>query len=77
MFVYDPPGGLAIADLLALASPAAAAISDAAWTTLAKRLDEKQLLELPVLVGQFTNVAFFQHVLRLRLESPNPGLRAR
>lgn len=54
-----------------------AMISDETWATLAKRLDEKQLFELPVLVGQFTNVAFFQNSLRLRLESHNPGLAAR
>lgn len=54
-----------------------AMISDATWNALAQQLDEKQLLELPVLVGQFTNVAFFQNALRLRLESHNPGLLAR
>jgi alkylhydroperoxidase family enzyme len=54
-----------------------AMISDATWTTLTKRLDEMQLFELPVLVGQFTNVAFFQNALRLRLEAHNPGLHAR
>lgn len=54
-----------------------AMISDATWATLAERLDEKQLFELPVLVGQFTNVAFFQNALRLRLEAHNPGLHAR
>ena len=54
-----------------------AMISDETWATLAKRLDEKQLFELPVLVGQFTNVAFFQNALRLRLEAHNPGLHAR
>jgi alkylhydroperoxidase family enzyme len=54
-----------------------AMISDTTWGILAKRLDEQQLFELPVLVGQFTNVAFFQNALRLRLEDHNPGLRAR
>ncbi|CAN7318126.1 carboxymuconolactone decarboxylase family protein [Phenylobacterium sp. LjRoot225] len=54
-----------------------AMISDATWAVLAQRLDEQQLFELPVLVGQFTNVAFFQNALRLRLESHNPGLHAR
>lgn len=56
---------------------AGAMISDATWSTLAKRLDDKQLFELPVLVGQFTNVAFFQNALRLRLEAHNAGLSAR
>jgi alkylhydroperoxidase family enzyme len=54
-----------------------AMISDATWATLSLRLDDKQLFELPVLVGQFTNVAFFQNGLRLRLEAHNPGLHAR
>lgn len=54
-----------------------AMISDATWATLAKRLNDKQLFELPVLVGQFTNVAYFQNALRLRLEEHNPGLLAR
>lgn len=54
-----------------------AMISDATWAVLAQRLDEQQLFELPVLVGQFTNVAYFQNALRLRLESHNPGLHAR
>lgn len=54
-----------------------AMICDATWAVLAQRLDEQQLFELPVLVGQFTNVAFFQNALRLRLESHNPGLHAR
>lgn len=54
-----------------------AMISDETWAVLAQRLDEQQLFELPVLVGQFTNVAFFQNALRLRLEDHNPGLQAR
>jgi hypothetical protein len=52
-------------------------ISDATWEMLAKRLDEKQLFELAVLVGQFTTVAYFQNSLRLRLSEDNKGLRAR
>jgi hypothetical protein len=32
---------------------------------------------LLVLIGQFTNVAFFQNALRLRLEPGNIGLAAR
>jgi 4-carboxymuconolactone decarboxylase len=54
-----------------------AMISDATWEILSKRLDEKQLFELPVLVGQFTTVAYFQNALRLRLSEGNSGLRAR
>jgi 4-carboxymuconolactone decarboxylase len=54
-----------------------AMISDATWEVLSKRLDEKQLFELLVLVGQFTTVAYFQNALRLRLAPGNIGLRAR
>jgi 4-carboxymuconolactone decarboxylase len=54
-----------------------AMISDATWEVLSKRLDDKQLFELTVLVGQFTTVAYFQNALRLRLAPDNIGLRAR
>jgi 4-carboxymuconolactone decarboxylase len=54
-----------------------AMISDATWAILAQRLDEKQLFELPVLIGQFTTIAYFQNSLRLRLSAGNIGLRAR
>jgi 4-carboxymuconolactone decarboxylase len=54
-----------------------AMISDATWEILSKRLDDKQLFELPVLGGQFTTVAYFQNALRLRLAPDNIGLRAR
>ena len=56
---------------------AGAMISDDTWALLAKRLDEKQLFELTVLIGQFTNVAFFQNSLKLRLPVGSEGLRAR
>jgi alkylhydroperoxidase family enzyme len=52
-------------------------ISDATWTQLTRRLDENQLIELLVLIGQFTATAYFQNSLRLRLEAGNPGLSAR
>jgi 4-carboxymuconolactone decarboxylase len=54
-----------------------AMISDATWKVLAHRFNTRQLLELPVLVGQFTNVAYFQNALRVRLAPGNSGLRAR
>jgi len=54
-----------------------AMIADATWEVLSKRLDERQLIELPVLVGQFTTVIYFQNALRLRLAPGNIGLRAR
>jgi alkylhydroperoxidase family enzyme len=54
-----------------------AMISDATWAVLAKRLDERQLIELPVLIGQYQAVAYYQNALRLRLHDGNPGLSAR
>ncbi len=54
-----------------------AMISDATWATLTRRLDEKQLIELPILVGQYQTVAYYQNSLRLRLHDGNLGLKAR
>jgi alkylhydroperoxidase family enzyme len=54
-----------------------AMISDATWSVLAEHFDEKQLIELPVLVGQYQTVAYLQNSLRLRLQRGNQGLRAR
>lgn len=54
-----------------------AMVSDATWNRLAQRLDEQQLIELLVVIGQFTATAYFQNALRLRLEAGNEGLSAR
>jgi alkylhydroperoxidase family enzyme len=54
-----------------------AMISDATWRALSENLNERQLIELPVLIGQFTLVAYLQNTLRLRLGQGNVGLRAR
>lgn len=54
-----------------------AMISDATWATLARRLDERQLIELPIVVGQYQSVAYYQNSLRLRLHTGNLGLKAR
>jgi alkylhydroperoxidase family enzyme len=54
-----------------------AMISDSTWTTLAKRLNERQLIELPIIVGQYQTVAYYQNSLRLRLHTGNRGLKAR
>lgn len=51
-------------------------VSDETWAILARTLDEPQLFELLVLIGQFTNVAYFQNSLRLRLEGSSEGLAA-
>jgi len=54
-----------------------AMISDPTWELLAREYDEKQLFELPVLVGQFSTVGYFQNALRIRLSSGNEGLLSR
>jgi alkylhydroperoxidase family enzyme len=54
-----------------------AMLSDATWLQLAQRLDDRQLFELLIVVGQFTATAYFQNSLRLRLEASNQGLAGR
>jgi alkylhydroperoxidase family enzyme len=54
-----------------------AMISDETWATLAAHLDEKQLLELPVLIGQYQGVAYLQNSVRARLMEGNSGLASR
>ena len=56
---------------------AEAMISDATWQVLARHLSDQQLIELPVLAGQYHKVAFVQNSLRFRLRAGNPGLSAR
>jgi 4-carboxymuconolactone decarboxylase len=43
-------------------------ISDTTWAALAARYDEKQLIELPVLVGQYHVVAFSLNSFGVELE---------
>lgn len=54
-----------------------AMISDPTWQLLEKHLSEQQLIELPILVGQYQTVAYYQNSLRLRLHEGNQGLKAR
>lgn len=54
-----------------------AMIGDDTWNQLAQEMSEAELFELILLIGQFTNTAYFQNSLRLRLEPGNPGLAAR
>jgi alkylhydroperoxidase family enzyme len=54
-----------------------AMISDPTWTTLAQSWDERQLLEFPILVGQYMGVAFQQNSIRVRLMPNHVGLSAR
>jgi len=53
------------------------AISDNIWAKLAKRWNEQQLLEFPMMVGQYVATALVQNALRVRLEPDNPGLTYR
>jgi 4-carboxymuconolactone decarboxylase len=46
-------------------------VSDETWATLAERYDEKQLVEVPMLVGHYHMVAFTLNTLGVPLE---PGL---
>jgi 4-carboxymuconolactone decarboxylase len=48
-----------------------ARISDSTWGGLAEHLDEQQLIELPILVGQYHLVAFALNSLGVQ---PEPGL---
>lgn len=53
------------------------ALSDETWNTLAKSWDEAQLIEFPMMVGQYVATAFVQNSLRIRLANDNPGLSHR
>ena len=50
------------------------AISDATWATLAKSWDEQQLIELPMMIGQYLTTAFLLNSLQVQLGAGNRGL---
>jgi 4-carboxymuconolactone decarboxylase len=52
-------------------------ISDATWAVLARTWDEQQLLEFPMMVGQYVCTAIVQNALRIRLEKGRSGLTQR
>ncbi len=54
-----------------------AMITDETWATLVKTWNEPQLLEFPILVGQYLGVAFLQNSIRARLMPGHIGLAAR
>ena len=54
-----------------VAAGADARISNATWEDLARHLDQQQLIELPMLVGQYHLVAFALNSLGVQ---PEPGL---
>ena len=47
------------------------------WEVLARTWNERQLMEFPVLVGQYFLTALQQNSLRVRLDKNNIGLRQR
>ncbi len=53
-----------------------AMISDSTWAVLTRTLDDKQLIELPILIGQFHGVSYLENALRVRLIAGNAGLSA-
>jgi alkylhydroperoxidase family enzyme len=54
-----------------------AMISDQTWNMLARTLDPAQLVELPLLVGQYLIMGYYQNSLRLPLWEGNQGMFAR
>lgn len=48
-------------------------IGDATWRTLASRYDERQLIEVPMLVGQYHLVAFTLNTLGVERDPGVPG----
>lgn len=52
-------------------------ISDTTWETLARTWTERQLMEFPMVVGQYFATALQQNSLRVRLANDNVGLRQR
>lgn len=52
-------------------------ISDETWADLQEFYNDKKLIELVVLAGQYKTVAYYQNALRLPLPAGNQGLLAR
>jgi 4-carboxymuconolactone decarboxylase len=51
-----------------------AVISEATWRRLAERFDERQLIEVPMLIGHYTLLAFTLNSLGVEREDGLPGL---
>jgi alkylhydroperoxidase family enzyme len=54
-----------------------AMISDPTWAELARGMDKAQLVEFPVMVGQYKSLCYFTNALRVPLRPGNPGLAGR
>lgn len=50
------------------------AMSGETWDTLAKTWDEAQMIEYPMMVGQYVATAMVQNSIRVRMMPGNPGL---
>jgi alkylhydroperoxidase family enzyme len=55
----------------------ASMISDETWADLQAHYNDKKLIELIILAGQYKTVAYYQNSLRLPLPESNEGLCAR
>jgi hypothetical protein len=51
-----------------------AAISDGTWGVLRDNYDDLQLIEVPVVVGQYQLVAYFNNTMRVEVDPELPGL---
>lgn len=54
-----------------------ALIGDATWSVLAGHLEERQLVELLILIGHYVTTAYLQNSLRTALTAHGRGLSAR
>ena len=52
-------------------------ITDDTWADLQEFYNDKKLIELVILAGQYKTVAYYQNALRLPLPESNKGLLAR
>ncbi len=52
-------------------------IKDDTWADLQEFYNDKKLIELVILAGQYKTVAYYQNALRLPLPEVNQGLKAR
>lgn len=50
------------------------AVTDATWAELSRHLDERQLIELPMLIGQYHTMAFVFHTLGVQPEAGSAPL---
>jgi 4-carboxymuconolactone decarboxylase len=52
-------------------------VSDDVWAALARQYTDKQLIELPILVGQYQGLCYLANSCRFRLSPGSAGLAAR